>query len=753
MRDKTLLASGAMTIERRRARLQGRLQGVGFRPYVAVLARECGLGGFVINDEQGVTLEIEGSRTAVVRFVQALRSGRSGAGSIETEAWEQTEPRGETDFVIGESEDRRGPGRISLAPDLKICPACQADVRDPENRRYGHPFATCTACGPRFTIAHALPYDRERTSMAPFPMCGSCRTEYDDASDRRYHAQALACHACGPQLGLLDAQGTIAAQGDGALERAVELLKRGDILALRGIGGFQLLADATSETAVARLRQRKRRPAKPMAVMVLDLDAARRLASLDPVEAQALSSSAGPIVLVDGPGRGLARSVAPDRARLGLMLATSPLHALLLDRTGVPLVCTSGNLHDEPIAIMSDDALARLGRVADAFLVHDREIERRCDDSVVQIVRGVPRVLRLGRGLAPTRIPLPAAPEPILAMGAHLKHAPALAYRGEAVLWPHVGDLYDPAARDAMEDSAIDLQAVARCEAELVAIDAHPNYATTQWAESSGKRIERVWHHHAHVAAVLAEYGLESAVGLAWDGVGLGEDKTAWGGETLMVSPNVAERIGYFAPFRLPGGDAAARDGRRALAGCLAAAEIAPPKGIPEIDRWTVVTRDHDLSPVTTSVGRLFEAVAALVGVCPRSRYDGEAPSRLEELYSPELAEPYPFTLSRGVLDWRPAMVEMVARRHDPVRVASRFHATLVAMAVAAVSEAPGPSNVVLAGGCFQNRVLARGVLDALESRGTRAYLPTQVPVSDGGLALGQAWVASHRRRNAVARV
>lgn len=714
--------------QRRRARLRGHVQGVGMRPFVANLARRCELAGFVANDEHGVVIEVEGSAAALDRFAVRVCEDAPPHSRIDHVEWHERPVDGATGFSIAASSTDGGHRRPSVAPDAKVCTACLGEVRDPSDRRHGYAFTTCASCGPRLSIADALPFDRERTSMAAFTMCSACDAEYGDPDDRRYHAQTVSCPRCGPRLGLLGSEGELLGRNDEALRAAVQALRRGRIVALLGIGGFQLLVDATDEAAVARLRERKARPAKPLAIMVRDLDAARALARLDAAEEAALSSSVGPIVLVDRHADDLARSVAPDRSRLGIMLPTTPLHALVLDRFGGPLVATSGNRRDEPICVEVDEARDRLAGIADAFLVHDRRVARRSDDSVVQVVAGRPRVVRLGRGLCPTRITLPTR-VPILAVGGHLKQAPVLAWDGEAVLWPHVGDLLDPAARVAMADSIADLERTCGVKGSIVAVDAHPDYASTRWAEASGRRVAAVWHHHAHAAAVMAEYDVDEALAFTWDGVGLGADGAAWGGEVLQVSGGRAKRVAHLHPFVVPAGDAAARDGRRALAGLRIAAglDAGPASG-----------------PTTTSVGRLFDGVAALTGVCSRSRYEGEAAARLEELVPARDLPPYPFSIAGGSIDWRPALAAMSAERDDAPRVAGRFHATLSAIVVE-IAAARRASTVVLGGGCFQNRTLAQSVLGGLERRGVRALLPARVPVSDGGLALGQAWVVARR--------
>ena len=439
----------------------------------------------------------------------------------------------------------------------------------------------------------------------------------------------------------------------------------------------------------------------------------------------------------------MAPAVAPGLRRLGAMLPTTPLHALLLAEVGRPLVCTSGNRHTEPIVLDPVRARDDLALVADWFLVHDRAVVRRADDSVVAVVDGRVRTIRAGRGLRPLELALPAASErPILATGGHLKCAPALAFDGRVVLWPHVGDLDTPGARAAFEDAVADLPALLRRRPGIVATDAHPDYASTRWAEASGLPVARIHHHHAHVAACLAEHDVPAALGFAWDGVGLGPDGTAWGGEALAVDRRGATRVTHLRPFVLPGGDAAARDGRRALAGLLEAARLPSPD--PGVDWLRAVARSPRLSPTTTSVGRLFDAVAALVGLAVTSSYEGEAAIRLEDAAGGADAAPYPFAVDDGGLDWRPMLAAMLAERHDPEQVSARFHATLSAMIVD-VARARGADTVALGGGCFHNARLLAGTAAALRERGIRPLAPERLPAGDGGLALGQALIAAHR--------
>lgn len=716
---------------RRSGRIQGIVQGVGFRPYAARLAAELALSGRVRNEGRGVRIEVEGEAPAVGAF-EARIAATPPPARVESAIWEDVPEEGEPGFRIEESE-AGGPARWSIPPDLAPCADCLAEVDAAAARRHAYPFTSCARCGPRYTLALGLPWDRERSTMAGFPMCWECAREYGDPRDRRHHAQPIACPRCGPGLRLESGDGAPLASGGEALEGAVAAVRRGDVLALKGLGGFQLVVDARHEGAVGRLRRRKGREEKPFAVLVPDLAAARALASLDATEEAALASPAAPIVLARSRGVGLAPGVAPGNARIGVMLPASPLHHLLARRLGFPVVCTSGNLHGDPIAQDDAEVRRRLPGVADAVLTHERPIARRCDDAVVHVVDGVPRTLRLGRGLGPVLLPAPWAGDPVVAVGGHMQVAPVAAADGEVLLWPHVGDLDGLVAREALGKAVEALLGVVGRRA-TVARDAHPDYGSTRLAESLGLSHVSVYHHHAHVAACLAEHGEEEALGVAWDGVGLGPDGSAWGGEFLEVTPRGAARVAWLRPFPLPGGDGTARDGRRCLAGVAAVA------GIPGADPRLLALARSPLAVPTTSAGRLFDAVAALLGVRERSTFSGQAAMALEHAAT-GAGEAYPFGFDGRILDWAPA-VRAAAGEGDPGVASARFHATLAAM-VAAVAAARRARVVALTGGCFQNARLVGETAAALRRLGIRVLLPARVPPGDGGLALGQAWVAS----------
>lgn len=746
----------------RRIVVQGTVQGVGFRPWVARLARERGVAGEVFNAGDGVVIEAFADAAVLDGLLDRLARPVPPAARVQAIDWEEIPPRTATGFAIADSAtgSRR---RVSIPPDLATCPRCASEIADPGNRRFGYPFTNCTDCGPRFTIALDLPYDRDTTTMAPFAMCPRCRREYDDPLDRRFHAEPNACPVCGPHLRLVDAAGRELAV-EHPLRAAARALEAGLIVALKGIGGFHLACDATSSLAVARLRQRKRREEKPFAVMVPDLERAWRVADLAPAEEDLLLSVERPIVIARrAPGGALCAEVAPENPWVGLLLPYAPLHHLLFAELDRPLVMTSGNLSGEPLACADDEARERLRDVADLFLVHDRTIATRCDDSVARWIGGGPVLLRRSRGFVPRaiRLALPVA-SPVLGCGGQLKNAFCIAFGNEAFLGPHIGDLESLASCDAYGEAVERLQRFLGVEPELLAHDLHAGYFTTTYARERGGRRIAVQHHHAHVASACAEHGLEGPVlGLAWDGTGDGGDGTAWGGELLLASAAASERLATLRPLALAGGEAAIREPwRLALAALDDAFAGAPPlarlrlfAGIEERALATVrrMIAGGVQSPLAHGVGRLFDIVGALVFAAPRAHFEGQLAMRLEGAAAAGEPRPYPFELERATrpwqIDWRPALRALVGDLERGVSsgtIAGRFHDTLVAAGVTALAAATaerGNLPVVLTGGCFQNARLASAMADALV--GHEVYMQRRVPPGDGGLALGQIWVAS----------
>jgi hydrogenase maturation protein HypF len=688
------------------------VQGVGFRPFVFGLAEELGLSGFVLNDSQGVVVEVEGE--AVERFLVRLRAETPPLASIESLSFEPVPELGEAGFVIRESP-RNGRPDAPISADVTTCEACLRELFDPLDRRYRYPFINCTDCGPRFTIVTGVPYDRPFTTMAGFVMCAACQAEYDDPHDRRFHAQPNACPDCGPRL-------------EPALETAVTALLAGEIVAVKGIGGFHLACRADDEDAVARLRARKHREERPFAVMASDP------ATLIEVPPE-IFARARPIVIaprrLDAP---VAASVAPGSRDLGVMLPYSPLHHLLLADVGLPLVMTSGNVSDEPIAFENDDAVRRLASIADLFLVHDRPIHTRTDDSVVR--RG--RIVRRSRGYVPATFRVAEAP-PLLAVGAELKNSFALARDGRAWVGHHIGDLRNYETLRSFADGISHFERLFAVTPELVAHDLHPEYLSTKYALERDLPALAVQHHHAHLAAALAEHGVERGVGAIYDGTGYGTDGTVWGGELLRGDLTSFERAGHLWPVRMPGGEAAIREPWRMA--CAWLAEIGVDTPLPGIDpaRWAQVAQlaaTGFASPVTTSMGRLFDAVAAIAGVRQKVTYEGQAAIELEALADRGETTAYP--MPEG-LDARPTIAAVV---HDVARgvalplIAARFHNAVANATAEALRDEPV---VVLSGGVFQNELLLERTLQRLP----HALVPRRVPVNDGGISYGQAAIAA----------
>ncbi|MEW6750986.1 MAG: carbamoyltransferase HypF [Candidatus Latescibacterota bacterium] len=758
--------------QRLRVLVGGAVQGVGFRPFVYRLARELGLCGWVGNTPRGVTVEAEGDAGALRHFLTRLESERPPHASIQSLEPAILDPVGYDGFAIRPSEEG-GEKRVLVMPDIATCAECLREVWDPSNRRYRYPFTNCTHCGPRYSIIEALPYDRPNTTMKGFALCAACRAEYEDPGDRRFHAQPIACPACGPRLWLWDRAGAATAEGDAALRQAAAAIAAGAVVAVKGLGGFHLMVDARSAAAVGRLRQAKDREEKPFALMYPSLAAVRRHCAVDALEARLLAAPEAPIVLLSrlpASHAELAASVAPHNPCLGVMVPYTPLHHLLLAEVGRPVVATSGNLADEPICTDESEALRRLGQIADLFLVHDRPIRRHVDDSIARLVGGREQVLRRARGYAPLPVPLRPLGPPVLAVGGHLKAAVAVVTGDQAFLSQHIGDLETPQAQEAFHRVIADLQHLYAVEPAVLACDAHPDYVSTRAAvELAGQRgVEclAVQHHHAHVLSCMAENEVEGTVlGVAWDGTGHGPDGTVWGGEFLRVSPGACERLAHLRSFRLPGGEQAVREPRRAGVGVLYEAfgaralereDLAPVAAFTAAERALLLgmLERGVSSPLTSSAGRLFDAVASLAGLRQRNAYEGQAAMALEYCAAAGVEDGYDLLLQptgpgRWVLDWEPMVHQVLAdlaAQAGVARVSARFHNGLVE-AVVAVARSAGEERVVLTGGCLQNRYLCERLVRRLRAAGFRAYWHQRVPPNDGGVALGQALAARTRRR------
>jgi hydrogenase maturation protein HypF len=752
----------------RRVHITGVVQGVGFRPCVWQVARQLDLRGWVRNTSSGVDIHVEGAEPDVAGFVPALRAALPPLARIDALAEAAAEFSSAGAFEIVASAIEPG-ASLPVSPDVATCEDCLRELRDPSDRRHGYPFLNCTNCGPRYTIVRDIPYDRPQTTMADFPLCAACAAEYGDPADRRFHAQPVACPACGPEV-WLERDGERADQGAAAIAAVRRALAGGQVVAVKGLGGFHLACDACNEHAVATLRQRKRREGKPFALMAADLEAIARFADADAIERDLLSSAARPVVLLPRrPGAPLAGAVAPGRDHVGFMLPYTPLHHLLLapgpDAPEV-LVMTSANLSDEPIVHRNGDARARLGPLADAFLLHDRPIHVRCDDSVAATFRGAPYLLRRSRGYAPLPLELPVATPPLLATGGELKNVFCLARDRRAYLSHHIGELAYHETFESFTSGVEHLARLFRVEPELLVHDLHPDYQATRWAVARGARdgvpTLAVQHHHAHLAACLADHGCapdQRAIGVIFDGTGYGPDGTIWGGEFLIGDQAHYQRALHLRPSLLPGGDAAARHPWRLALAWLAELglpwdpDLAVVRAATELEREVLASQlaGRINTPTTTSMGRLFDAAAALAGLSPSVRYEAQAACEFEALADPAATGAYSLTIADGQLDPRPALAALV----DDVRAAvapgvisARFHrglAAAVARACVELGEAAGLTTVALSGGVWQNLLLLEHTVAALQAADFTVLVHRQVPANDGGLALGQAAVAAAR--------
>ena len=749
--------------ERARAVVRGAVQGVGFRPFVYRLAKELDLSGWVSNTGQGVFIEVEGGGSALREFLTRLEREKPPQAIIQSLEFSFLDAAGYGDFTIRESE-AKGAKTVLILPDIATCPHCLMEIFQAGNRRQHYPFTNCTNCGPRFSIIEELPYDRAKTSMKKFKMCPECEREYRDPGDRRFHAQPNACPACGPHLEMWDGSGNVLVLRDLALHVAAEEIRSGKIVALKGLGGFQLIADARNESAVKRLRTRKRRSEKPFALMYPSLEMAREHCHISELEERLLLSPEAPIVLLQRWSPPLAPSIAPGNPNLGVMLPTTPLHHLLMRELGFPVVATSGNLSDEPICIDEHEALDRLEGIADFFLVHNRPIMRPVDDSVTRVVRGREMVLRRARGYAPLPVHLKTAAPCVLAVGARLKNTVALSVGGEGgghevFISQHIGDLETSEAHAAFRGVAADLPRLYEARPEVIACDLHPDYFSTQYAAQLAVRadvpLHPVQHHWAHVLSCMAENEVKfPALGVAWDGTGYGADGTIWGGEFLLAGEKSFERVAHFRHFRLPGGEAVIKQPCRSALGVLFESggvkaldrkDLAPVRDFSEDDLALIrqMLSKGLQAPVTSSVGRLFDAVASLAGLRQQVTFEGQAAMELEFAIQPCVCEAYSFEIkstSPSVVDWRTMIeeiVEDVRRGLAPGVIAAKFHNALVEIIVA-MARHVGQTRVVLTGDCFQNRYLIERSVQRLLEAGFRPYWHQRVPTNDGGIALGQ---------------
>jgi len=754
--------------KRYRIAITGTVQGVGFRPFIWRLASELSLSGWVENGVSGVVIEAEAEEQTLEMFVRRIKKEKPVVSRIEGLGCEILEPVNYDGFVIRKSDDL-GEKTALVLPDLATCPDCLRDISDPKNRRYRYPFTNCTNCGPRFSLIEGVPYDRPNTSMKDFQMCPHCEREYKDPSDRRFHAEPNACPECGPQLELLDRDGEALSVGDTALSGTEELVRDGKIVAIKGIGGFQLIADARNTETVRRLRKAKGRPGeKPFAVMCQSIEILREYCEVSDIEKALLLSPESPIVLLRkktcGGENVPCADVAPGSDTLGVMLPYTPLHYLLLADLGFPIVCTSGNISDEPIITDNEEVVDRLGHIADAFLVNNRTIVRHVDDSIARVVLGETMILRRARGYVPLPVSLEGVPSDapvVAAFGAHLKSAGAVLIGNNVFPTQHIGDLETVKAALALELSIRDILAFRGKKPDIVVCDIHPDYVSTAVAERFAEEFDvplyRVGHHRAHVLSCMAENGLlgGSALGIAWDGTGFGDDGLSWGGEFFRIRGKELTRIGHLGSFPLIGGDAAAREPKRIASALLYSLfgedvfqneEFAPVRALSFAEKkaFPQMLRTGTGLVYSTSMGRLFDAVASLLDVCHSSSYEGHAAIMLEQaIEGIETEEAYAFLISSDPvwsLQWKLLLLQMLCDRERGVPtsiISAKFHNGLANSIVAAARDS-GERTVVLSGGCFQNKYLLERTVTLLRKDGREPVFHRRVPTNDGGIAVGQ---------------
>ena len=744
---------------RLRVVIRGAVQGVGFRPFVFRLATELGLKGWVENSSSGVFLEVEGAKDTLKEFSRRLEAEKPAISYIQSLEASYLDPVGFASFAIRESS--KGEKTALVLPDIATCPECLREIFDPANRRYQYPFTNCTNCGPRFTIIEALPYDRARTTMKKFTMCEECSREYGDPADRRFHAQPNACPKCGPELELWDASGKALARTHGALLETAGAVRAGRIAAVKGLGGFHLFVDARNEEAVRELRRRKRREEKPLALMFPGFEPVLKYCEATEVERRLLRAPESPIVLLrrlqlrDG----LADSIAPGNPYLGVMLPYTPLHQLLMRELGFPVIATSGNLSEEPICTDEHEALQRLRGIADVFLVHNRPILRHADDSVVREMGGREMLIRRARGFAPLPVHVDRELPGLLAVGAHQKNTIAASVRSQVFLSQHIGDLENETSYEAFQSVIDAFEGLYDLRPEAIACDMHPGYLSTQYAHANGRTSIAVQHHFAHIFSCMAENQLKPPVlGIAWDGSGFGTDGKVWGGEILRVTAEGFQRVASLRPFLLPGGEKAVREPRRCALALLyevfgeeAFARELMPTGIFSNEELRVLggmLAQKVNSPLTTSVGRLFDGFASLLNLRHQARFEGQAAMELEfAVDGCPIETSYPFTVRDAsdilILDWEPAVRELLSEKNASLAVsAAKFHNMLVEMGVEAARRI-GEKSVVLSGGCFQNRYLTERFIAKLREAGFQPYWHQRVPPNDGGIALGQLMAAA----------
>jgi len=754
-----------MNISRIHIAIRGAVQGVGFRPFIYRLAIENNLRGYVLNNSSGVFIEAEGEEKTIQNFPFKIENEKPPLAIIISMEHSILDPVGYNDFIIKESEETNEVSAMIL-PDIAVCDACLNEMFDSKNRRYLYPFINCTNCGPRFSIIESLPYDRPNTSMKIFEMCDLCREEYDDPMNRRFHAQPTACSVCGPQLALWDENGIIISKKEKALISTSKLIKEGKIIALKGLGGFQLIVDASNDNAIEELRKRKHREEKPFALLFPNLDSIKIVCDVSPVEKRVLTSPESPIVLLKRKsGRknlelDISSSIAPDNPYLGVMLPYTPLNHLLMKDLNMPIVATSANLSEEPICIDEIEALERLKGIADYFLVNNRPIVRHIDDSIVRVVKDREMIMRRARGFAPLPVQVESREnnsndKTILAVGGHLKNSIALRIKGNVFISQHIGDLSTEEANKTFRKVIADFKTLYNVNPDVIICDDHPEYISSKYASSLSDSVSMVQHHYAHIAACRLENQLEGeALGVSWDGTGYGEDGSIWGGEFFLSSESSYRHIGQFKQFLLPGAEFAVREPRRSLAGLLY--NIAGEKFDEDYaDILSVHFTSKDLSliknmllkkfnsPLTSSAGRLFDSVSALLNICSKSSYEGQGAMMLEFVADNKYTGCYTFKVrdnQKLIIEWAPMVKEIiddVRNKVSPSTISAKFHNTL-ANIIFTVAEKMARKKIILSGGCFQNALLTERAIDLLQSKEFKVYWHQRVPPNDGGIALGQ---------------
>lgn len=768
--------------------IQGAVQGVGFRPFVFRLAESMGLKGWVINSAQGVVIDIEGNADLLNTFLLCLEKEKPALSFIQSLESAFLDPKGFTSFEVRTS-DAKGSKTALILPDIRTCPDCLAEIFDPHNRRYLYPFTNCTNCGPRFSIITGLPYDRPHTTMADFVMCDHCRAEYTDPRNRRFHAQPNACPDCGPQVQFWDSNGTHLTSMHQAISDAAEAIQDGRIVAVKGIGGFHLMADAGNEDAVRRLRRKKQREHKPLAMMFPSLEAIETRCHANALEKRLLTSPEAPIVLLRARKDGrngaqtttvsIAASVAPQNPYFGVMLPYTPLHHILMAKLNFPVIATSGNISEEPICIDENEAVDRLGRtgICDFFLVHNRPIARHVDDSIVCVRMGRQQVMRRARGFAPLPVNIQFPVNNCIAVGAHLKNTVALARSSNVFVSQHIGDLESPKAFDAFKKVIADFQTLYDAPAKTIAADLHPGYLSSQFAKSTDLPVINIQHHFAHILSCMADNHLHPPVlGIAWDGTGYGPDGTIWGGEFLKINAHGFDRAAHWRTFSLPGGEKAIREPRRCAVGLLyeifgndlfSNPSLTAVRSFsdPERGMLKAMIKKRLNSPVTSSLGRIFDAVAAILDVARYSQFEGQAAMALEFLAETvKTGKTYPLKFSAApvdfsaapasdhntspqpiIVDWEPmirGILDDISRQMPVAIISAIFHNTLSEAAVQ-IARKTGEKRVVLSGGCFQNRYLTEKTVARLTDAGFAVYWHQRVPPNDGGISLGQAMGAA----------